>query len=104
MVTRKFEARGGRSASAACSTAVGLGYAAELWHFATGAVECEVMGCLQIEPEFRCGIESLGEKPGSFRSDAALATHKLINSLDRYAQVLRECHLSLTERNQEFLS
>jgi len=83
---------------------VGLGYAAELRHYATWAIEREVMGRLQIEPEFRCGIEGLREEPGGFRSDAALATDELINSLDRYAQVLRECHLSLAERNQEFFS
>ena len=62
------------------------------------------MGRLQIEPEFRCRVERLSEEPGCFRGDTTLSANKLIDSLDRYAEVRCECHLGLAERNQEFFA
>ncbi len=62
------------------------------------------MGRLQIEPEFRCRVERLSEEPGCSRGDTAFSADKLINSLDRYAEVRRKRHLGLAERNQEFFA
>ena len=60
------------------------------------------MSGLQVEPKFRCRVESLREEPGSFGRDAALAADKFINSLNRYAKVCCKGDLGLAERNQEF--
>ena len=62
------------------------------------------MGCLQIEPEFRCRVERLREEPGCFRGDATLSADKLIDPLNRYAEVRCKRHLGLAERNQEFFA
>jgi hypothetical protein len=58
---------------------------------------------LKVEPELGRGAEGLGEEPGGLGCDTPLAPDKLVDSLDRNADVLRESYLSSAERNEELL-
>jgi len=53
---------------------------------------------LQADPKLRRGVESLGQKPSGFRSNAALPAHDLIDPLYRDPEVLREGYLRKAQR------
>ena len=59
-----------------------------------GTVRDQIMIRLEIEPEFRGGVERLGKKPGGFRGHASLPADDLVDSLDRNPEVLCESDLS----------
>ena len=56
-------------------------------HFA-GTIHRQIMVRLKTDPEFRSCIERLGQKPGRFRSNAALAANDFIDPLYRDSKVL----------------
>jgi hypothetical protein len=59
-----------------------------------GAVRDQIMIRLQIEPEFRGGVDRLGKKPGGFRGHASLPAEDLVDSLDRSPKMFCQSDLS----------
>ena len=68
-----------------------------------GSLDDEIMIRLQVDPEFRGGVERLGKKPGGFRSDSPLPTNDLVDPLDRDSKMLRQGDLSQLQWLQELI-
>jgi hypothetical protein len=62
------------------------------------------MGSLQVKPELRSGVESLGKKPSCLGRDAALTADQLIDPLNGDAEMFGERNLSLAQGDQKLLA
>jgi len=61
------------------------------------AIQCQVVSDLQIEPELRGRVESLGHQLSRFRGDAPLAAHILVDALHGDLDMRGERHLADAE-------
>src|SRR4030095_8894157 len=63
----------------------------------------QVMVCLEVYPELRCGPEGLRKQPGSLRCDPSLPPDNLVDTLHRHSDMLGQPHLSQPKRLQVLL-
>lgn len=75
---------------------------AELRNDLVRAVQRQVVSGLQVEPELRSGIESLGQQPSRFRGDTPLTAHNLVDALHGNLDMRGERHLADTEFIEKF--
>src|SRR3990172_12997495 len=73
-------------------------------HSPCRAAARQVVSGLQIDPELRCGVQSLGEQPGSFWGNPSLSAPNLVDPLGWNADVPGKSHLGDSHGAQEFLS
>lgn len=60
------------------------------------------MGYLHVEPEFRCGVQGLGQQPSRLGGDSAFAAHNFIDALNGNLDMGRKCDLRDSELVEEF--
>lgn len=71
-------------------------------NFAFGARLGQVVGGLQVEPEFRGGVEGLGEEPGGGGGDASFAVDDFVHALDGNAHMRGKLYLRNFQGKQKF--
>ena len=63
----------------------------------------QIVSGLQVDPELRCGLESLGQQPSGFRRDSSFAADQLVDPLDRDPKMRSQPDLGYLQRVEELL-